>query len=261
LSEGIIAMHRVFCVCLMACVAAQTAVAADATLDAEVKTLRSKVSELEASRDAALAQMKELRAIVNGLQRQVQGSGTSGPGPAATPPVASGPREPASPTPTRVAQSDGAPDETGSGGPGEIGKDRAEARREAKAERAILERQGAVIVPPGQLVIEPGFQYTNSSANLLNLSGVQFLGAILIGRVDVASVERNTYSPSVEARYGLLDRLEFEATVPYGFRTDRLATWAAKTNASPKAAAMGSATSSSASTGRRSTRRSGGPPS
>ena len=215
-------MHRVLCVCLIACVAAQTAAAADAKLDAEVKTLRSKASELESSRDAALAQMQELRAIVNDLQRQVQRSAKGGPG-SALPPVASAPRGPAPLTPPRVAQNDGGPGEAGSGGPGpgEIGKDRAEARRDAKAERAILERQGAAIVAPGQLVIEPSFQYTNSSSNQLNLSGVQFLGAILIGRVDVAAVERNTYSPSVEARYGIYDRLELEATVPYGFRTDR----------------------------------------
>jgi hypothetical protein len=69
-------------------------------------------------------------------------------------------------------------------------------------------------------VIEPSFQYSNNSRRQLNVSGVTFLESLLIGRVDVASIDRNVYTSQLGFLYGLHDRLELEANVPYIARSD-----------------------------------------
>lgn len=214
---------------LFVAVAALTGASEPRSLDSEVQVLRRKVAELEASRDSALRQLEELRATLAALQRQLatgsvaQGSGAPGTSPAArapapaTPPVGSGPRI-AQATPPEGARDTASPE----GAPDEVGQEKAEQRR-FQAERAILERQGGVLVPAGQLVVEPAFTYTYGSRDLLDLSGVQFLGAIFIGRINVAGIDREVFSPSLDLRYGLHRRVEFEANIPYAWRTDQFA--------------------------------------
>ncbi len=211
--------QRVAILCLS--VAVLTGASEPRSLDSEVRDLRRKVAELEASRSSELRQIEELRATLEALQRQLAvspatrplavpasgGAGrTAAPG---TPPVSSGPR---------VAQATPPPE----GSPDEVGQEKAEQRR-FQAERAILEQQGGVLVPAGQLVLEPSFTYSLGSRNLLDLSGVQFLGAIFIGNINVAGIDREVFTPSLALRYGLHRRVEFEANIPYAWRTDQFA--------------------------------------
>jgi hypothetical protein len=102
----------------------------------------------------------------------------------------------------------------------EVGEERAEEGK-YKAERSLLERRGGVLVPAGQLVIEPSFHYTNNTRNRLNVSGVTFLESLLIGRVDVSEIDRTVYTSQLGFLYGLHDRLELEVNVPYVARSDR----------------------------------------
>ncbi len=191
-------------------------------LDAEVQELRRKVTELEGSRDAALRQLEELREALAAVEQRLGGERAARPGSAPSPVVRTPtPGAPASVAAgPRVAQAE--PIGQGTEGSPEVGREK-EAQRRFQAERAILERQGGVLVPAGQLVVEPSFQYTNSSRDLLDLSGVQFLEAILIGRVSVESLDRDVFSPAVDLRYGLHRRFEFEVNIPYAWRTDRFA--------------------------------------
>jgi hypothetical protein len=80
---------------------------------------------------------------------------------------------------------------------------------------------GGVLLPKGGLVLEPGLEYTHSSARRVEIAGFSVLPAIVIGDFDLRSTSRNTIVGSVTGRYGLTDRLEIEAKLPYVYRSDR----------------------------------------
>lgn len=82
-------------------------------------------------------------------------------------------------------------------------------------EIAPITEQPGVLTPKGRFVVEPGFQYGYSSNNRVALVGYSVIPAILIGLIDVREVKTSTYIGSVAMRYGLTDRLEIEAKVPY----------------------------------------------
>lgn len=83
----------------------------------------------------------------------------------------------------------------------------------------IFEQPG-VLTPKGTYVVEPSIQFGYSSSNRVALVGYTVIPAILIGLVDVREIKRNTLTGAVTARYGLTNRLEVEARVPYVYRTD-----------------------------------------
>lgn len=85
---------------------------------------------------------------------------------------------------------------------------------------ATLFEQPGVLTPKGKLQLEPSVQYSYSSSNRVYLVGYTVIPAILIGLVDVREVKRNTLTGAVTARYGLSNRLEVEARVPYVYRYD-----------------------------------------
>ncbi len=89
-----------------------------------------------------------------------------------------------------------------------------------RAERELLATQSGVLLPAGQLVLEPGFSYTNLARGRLQLEGVSLLPGITIGRIESADIDRDIYTPFLVSRYGIHDRLEFQLDVPYFFRVD-----------------------------------------
>ncbi len=82
-------------------------------------------------------------------------------------------------------------------------------------EIAQIFEQPGVLTPPGTFVLEPSLQYGYSSSNRVALVGYTIIPAILIGLIDVRQVKTTTGTASLTARYGLSNRLELEARVPY----------------------------------------------
>ena len=83
----------------------------------------------------------------------------------------------------------------------------------------IFEQPG-VLTPKGKMVLEPSLQYAYSSTSRIALVGYTIIPAITIGLIDVREVKRNTVNAMLTGRYGLTNRLEFEARVPYTYRSD-----------------------------------------
>ncbi len=83
----------------------------------------------------------------------------------------------------------------------------------------IFEQPG-VLTPAGHGVLEPSLQYAYSSSNRIALVGYTVIPAILVGLVDVREVKRNTFNATLAGRWGLTNRLELEARVPYSYRAD-----------------------------------------
>jgi uncharacterized coiled-coil protein SlyX len=85
---------------------------------------------------------------------------------------------------------------------------------------AALFDQPGVLTPKGKYVLEPSVQYSYSSSNRVALVGYTIIPALLIGLVDVREVKRNTMTGALAVRYGLTNRFEVEARLPYVYRSD-----------------------------------------
>ncbi|MDB5867951.1 MAG: metA-pathway of phenol degradation family protein [Polaromonas sp.] len=85
---------------------------------------------------------------------------------------------------------------------------------------APLFDQPGILTPKGKFVLEPSLQYVYSSSNRVALVGYTIIPALLIGLVDVREVKRNTVTGALATRYGLSNRLELEARLPYVYRSD-----------------------------------------
>jgi hypothetical protein len=85
---------------------------------------------------------------------------------------------------------------------------------------APLFDQPGVLTPKGKYVLEPSLQYSYSSSNRVALVGYTIIPALLIGLVDVREVKRNTLTGALAVRYGLSNRFEVEAKLPYVYRSD-----------------------------------------
>ena len=83
----------------------------------------------------------------------------------------------------------------------------------------IFEQPG-VLTPKGKMVLEPSLQYSYSSTSRVALVGYTIIPAITIGLIDVREVKRNTVNAMLTGRYGITNRFEVEARVPYTYRSD-----------------------------------------
>ncbi len=85
---------------------------------------------------------------------------------------------------------------------------------------AIASDQPGILTGKGKLVLEPSVQYSYSSSNRVALVGYTVIPSLLIGLVDVRELKRNSLTGALTLRYGLSNRLELEAKVPYVYRYD-----------------------------------------
>lgn len=91
-------------------------------------------------------------------------------------------------------------------------------------EVAPIFEQPGVLTPRGKYVLEPSLQYAYSSSNRISLVGYTIIPAILIGLIDVREVKRNTWVAGLTGRWGITNRLELEAKVPWVYRSDSVIT-------------------------------------
>ncbi len=75
--------------------------------------------------------------------------------------------------------------------------------------------QPGVLTPPGKFILEPGLQYGYSANDRVALVGYTIIPALLIGLIDVRQVKTTTATATLTGRYGLSNRLELEAKLPY----------------------------------------------
>lgn len=75
--------------------------------------------------------------------------------------------------------------------------------------------QPGVLTPEGRFVLEPSLQLGYSGNDRVALVGYTVIPAIVIGLIDVRQVKTTTATAALTARYGLTNRFELEARVPY----------------------------------------------
>lgn len=98
-----------------------------------------------------------------------------------------------------------------------------DAEAEAEAINRALEGQGqGVLTPRGTLVVEPSLQFTHSTSNRFFAQGVEIQDIVFIGLIEVSEADRDTVETALNFRYGITDRFEIEARVPYVFRSEKV---------------------------------------
>jgi len=85
---------------------------------------------------------------------------------------------------------------------------------------ATVFSQPSILTPKGTFVFDPSLQYSFSSSDRVTVVGFTVLNAVLIGAIDVRSVNRSNWIATLGGRYGLTNRMEVEARVPYVYRSD-----------------------------------------
>ncbi|MGJ7486478.1 coiled-coil domain-containing protein [Variovorax sp. LT2P21] len=85
---------------------------------------------------------------------------------------------------------------------------------------APLFEQPGILTPKGTIILEPSFQYAYSSSNQVALVGYTIIPSLLIGLVDVRQVKQNTFTTALTGRFGISNRFEIEAKVPYVYRSN-----------------------------------------
>ncbi len=77
-----------------------------------------------------------------------------------------------------------------------------------------------ILVPQGKLLVENTLEYIHNTATQVALQGFTVLPAILIGAINVESVEQDIYMDVLTFYYGITNNLEAEVDVPYVYRTE-----------------------------------------
>jgi hypothetical protein len=100
------------------------------------------------------------------------------------------------------------------------GPDTAAERVDNVLEAVNLFTEPSIMTPKGTFIFDPYLQYAYDSSDRLSVIGFSVLNAVLIGEIDVSHVNRTNLIVNLGGRYGVTDRFEIEARVPYIYRTD-----------------------------------------
>lgn len=86
---------------------------------------------------------------------------------------------------------------------------------ERKLGVAQIFQEPGILTPRGKFVVEPSLQFLHSSNNRVALVGFTIIPAITIGLIDIRRVSRDTLIGAITGRWGVTNRFEVEAKVPY----------------------------------------------
>jgi hypothetical protein len=95
---------------------------------------------------------------------------------------------------------------------------------EKAPEVQALSQAGGVLLNQGQFVIEPSVQYARVDNSTAQVTGFTVLPGIVVGNIEVAEAHRDTVVSAVSLRYGITNRIEAEAKIPYVYRSDATTT-------------------------------------
>ncbi len=196
-----------------------------ARLEQLEKLVQAQAAQLDGMQQTLDEQQREVGALKQALLEERLGSVRGMGGESTAPPVALGSvtlSAAALPTAAAGQVSAGtAPATTAQAGavataaqdtPERVGQAPEEATRPQVAQ---IFQQPGVLTPAGRFVLEPSVQLGYSSTERVALVGYTVIPAILIGLIDVRQVKTTTTTAILAARYGVTNRLELEARVPY----------------------------------------------
>ncbi|PSW22306.1 hypothetical protein C9I98_01180 [Photobacterium sanctipauli] len=79
-----------------------------------------------------------------------------------------------------------------------------------------------VLTPKGSFVLDTSFSFTQNSSNTVNVVGYTVLPALIVGLIEASDTDRTTLTFGLTGRYGITNRLEVEARIPWVYRYDSI---------------------------------------
>lgn len=162
----------------------------------------ARLADIERRLEASERRLRELRSMIAEEQRQLEADRQALARHLGRPESELG-RMAARGVPGELAQAPSAP----------VGEAPPPPERPAAAAR-IFEEPTA-LTPRGKLVVEPSYQFVHATNNQVALVGYSVIPAITIGLIDIRRVSRDISTFALTARYGLTNRLELEAKLPW----------------------------------------------
>ena len=111
-----------------------------------------------------------------------------------------------------------APVRTAEGGIERVGTAPADVDR--APEVAVLGMEGSVVTRRGQLTAEAQLDYTRADRNRAIFRGIELVESVLVGVFDVNESRQDVLTAALGLRYGLTDKLEVGARLPFVYRSD-----------------------------------------
>jgi hypothetical protein len=128
---------------------------------------------------------------------------------------AAAPSPAAQPTPESSAPAASTPPAGGESAPISGPSAEEQQARQVVETAPTLSTVGGVLTPKGQIVIDPSIEYDYWAQNQLGVNGFQIIPGITFGNVFVTRFEQNITTAAVTGRWGVTDRLELNAKVPF----------------------------------------------
>jgi hypothetical protein len=119
------------------------------------------------------------------------------------------------PTPESSAPAASAPPAGGESAPISGPSAEEQQARQVVETAPTLSTVGGVLTPKGQIVIDPSIEYDYWAQNQFGVNGFQIIPGITFGNVIATRFEQNISTAAVTGRWGVTDRLELNAKVPF----------------------------------------------
>ena len=87
-------------------------------------------------------------------------------------------------------------------------------------ELAVLGMEGSVVTRRGQLTAEAQFEYARADRNRAVFRGIEVVESVLVGVFDINESRQDVLTAAGTLRYGITDKFEIGARVPYVYRND-----------------------------------------
>ncbi|WP_375397787.1 transporter [uncultured Sphingomonas sp.] len=94
------------------------------------------------------------------------------------------------------------------------------ADRDRPPEVAVLGSEGSVVTRKGQLTGEIQLDYARADRNRALFRGIEIVESVLVGEFNINESRQDIFTGSLAARYGVTDKLEIGARVPFVHRAD-----------------------------------------
>lgn len=177
----------------------QSMAASLASLRAQIAKQEARLRQTRQQLERESAELKRQGALLDATMKNIRAAGAG--------PVSDTSETPSSPPPeTSAASATSAP----------ITSDQPRHHEESKVlQTSPLQSVGGVLTPRGSLVIDPSLEYDYSAQDQLSLNGFTILPGITFGQLLIARVRQSLVTPALTLRYGLTNRLEISAKIPF----------------------------------------------